>query len=63
MQERIGPLHKTVVAGGGVAGVKAALDRLGLYGGSPRSPLQPADAAKLAVVDGVLEAAALGVSA
>ena len=63
MQERIGPLHKTVVAGGGIAGVKAALDRLGLYGGPPRSPLQPADAAKLAIVDAALEAATLGVSA
>ncbi|WP_420633761.1 dihydrodipicolinate synthase family protein [Candidatus Palauibacter sp.] len=63
MQERIGPLHKRVVAEGGIAAVKAALDRLGLYGGAPRSPLQPADAAKLAVVDAALEAAALGVSA
>ena len=63
MQERIGPLHKRLVAEGGIAAVKAALDRLGLYGGSPRSPLQPADAAKLAVVEAALEAAALGVSA
>ena len=63
MQERIGPLHKRVVAETGIAGVKAALDRLGLYGGAPRGPLQPADAAKRALVDEALEAAALGVSA
>ncbi|MDE2878676.1 dihydrodipicolinate synthase family protein [Candidatus Palauibacter soopunensis] len=63
MQERVAPLHKSLVAEGGIAAVKAALDRLGLYGGVPRSPLQPADAAKLAKVDAALEAAALGVSA
>lgn len=63
MQERIGPLHKQIVAEMGIAGVKAALDRLGLYGGAPRGPLRPADEAKQAAVDTALEAAALGVSA
>jgi len=41
LQERIGPLHRAVVAGTGVPGVKAALDMLGLVGGPPRSPLLP----------------------
>jgi 4-hydroxy-2-oxoglutarate aldolase len=41
-QERIGPLHKRVVAGIGVAGVKYGLDVLGLVGGDPRPPLLPA---------------------
>ena len=34
----------------GVAGVKAALDLVGLYGGPPRPPLQPLGAAELALV-------------
>ena len=57
------PLHKRLVAEGGIAAVKAALDRIGLYGGVPRSPLQPADEARLATVDAALEAAALEAAA
>ncbi len=34
----------------GVAGVKAALDLVGLYGGPPRSPLQQLDEAELAIL-------------
>lgn len=41
LQERVGPLHQTVVGGMGVAGVKHALDLLGLRGGDPRPPLRP----------------------
>ncbi len=41
LQERIGPLHRAVVGGTGVPGVKAALDLLGLVGGPPRPPLLP----------------------
>ena len=41
MQERIGPLHKRVVAGTGVPGLKHGLDLLGLVGGPPRPPLLP----------------------
>ena len=41
LQERIGPLHKRVVAGAGVPGVKHGLDLLGLAGGPPRPPLLP----------------------
>lgn len=40
IQERLSPLHKTVVGGFGVPGVKAALDLLGLSGGPPRDPLR-----------------------
>ncbi len=40
-QERIAPVHKEIVGGMGVPGVKAALDMLGLHGGSPRPPLAP----------------------
>ncbi|MFW6084677.1 MAG: dihydrodipicolinate synthase family protein, partial [Gemmatimonadota bacterium] len=39
LQETIGPLHRAVVAGAGVPGVKYGLDCLGLRGGPPRPPL------------------------
>ena len=41
LQERIGPLHNTVVGGIGVAGVKYGLELLGYHGGVPRPPLRP----------------------
>lgn len=41
LQERMAPLHKEIVAGLGVPGVKFALDLLGLVGGDPRPPLAP----------------------
>ena len=40
LQERVGPVHKEVVAGLGVPGVKAGLDLQGLHGGDPRPPLR-----------------------
>lgn len=39
LQERLGSLHKRVVSGFGVPGIKYALDVLGLAGGAPRFPL------------------------
>lgn len=62
LQERIGPLHKRVVAGLGVPGVKAALDRIGLTGGAPRPPLQRVGPDGRAAVEDALSAAGLGVS-
>lgn len=59
LQERIGPLHRSVVGGLGVPGVKAALDQLGLAGGPPRPPLLPLDAAGRRRVEGALVAAGL----
>ena len=44
-QERLVPLAKAIVAGLGVAGVKAAVDYVGLYGGPVRAPLLPLRAA------------------
>jgi 4-hydroxy-2-oxoglutarate aldolase len=41
LQARITPLGTEIVGGLGVAGVKAALDAVGLAGGPPRSPLLP----------------------
>jgi dihydrodipicolinate synthase/N-acetylneuraminate lyase len=40
-QARLTPLAARIVAGMGVAGVKAALDVVGLAGGAPRPPLRP----------------------
>lgn len=41
LQERIGPVHKEIVGGKGVAGIKVALDLIGQRGGAPRPPLRP----------------------
>jgi 4-hydroxy-2-oxoglutarate aldolase len=59
MQESIAPLHQEIVADMGVAGVKAALDLLGLYGGPPRPPLLPASAERVEAVRRVLDEAEL----
>jgi 4-hydroxy-2-oxoglutarate aldolase len=63
LQDLLGPLHTSIVVGCGNPGVKAALDRLGMYGGPPRPPLAPVNAERAAVVEAALEAAGLGVSA
>jgi 4-hydroxy-2-oxoglutarate aldolase len=59
LQERVGPLHKAVVGGLGVPGVKAGLDLLGLRGGPPRSPLRPLDEKGVGEVRRALERAGL----
>jgi dihydrodipicolinate synthase/N-acetylneuraminate lyase len=41
LQARVAPLHRGIVGGMGVPGVKFALDLLGLRGGDPRPPLRP----------------------
>ena len=41
LQSRLTPLAKIIVGELGVAGVKAAMDCVGLRGGAPRSPLMP----------------------
>jgi 4-hydroxy-2-oxoglutarate aldolase len=41
LQERLGPLDREVVGKLGPAGVKAAMDAVGLYGGPVRAPLAP----------------------
>lgn len=60
LQARLGPLHQSIVVGCGVPGVKAALDRLGMYGGAPRRPLVPAGPDIVARVDAALATAGLG---
>lgn len=39
LQQRLLPVNKAITAKYGVAGLKAALDMLGYFGGEPRSPL------------------------
>ena len=41
LQQRMLPVNKAITAKYGVAGLKAALDMLGYFGGEPRSPLSP----------------------
>lgn len=55
LQELVGPVHKEVVAGLGVPGVKAGLDLLGLHGGDPRLPLRPLPDADRVKVEAALE--------
>ena len=59
IQERIAPVHQQIVGGMGVPGVKAALDLLGLHGGSPREPLQAASKERIEEIRGILAAADL----
>jgi 4-hydroxy-2-oxoglutarate aldolase len=62
-QQRLTPLSGRIVGDMGVPGVKAALDRLGLVGGPPRSPLLPLGAPELAQVAELLRAAELSLAA
>jgi 4-hydroxy-2-oxoglutarate aldolase len=50
-QDRLKPMASEIVAGLGVAGVKAALDAVGLVGGPVRLPLTPLTPAQLQVVE------------
>ncbi len=63
MQERIAPVHQGIVAGMGVPGIKAALDLLGLHGGPPRAPLQPAAEPTVREVRAILTTAELPLTA
>jgi 4-hydroxy-2-oxoglutarate aldolase len=58
-QDRLVPLAREIVAALGVAGVKAALDSIGLPGGPVRPPLLPLSAAERATVTALLRAAEL----
>jgi len=43
LQKKMVPVNKAITATFGVAGLKAAMDMIGLYGGLPRLPLNPLD--------------------
>ncbi len=59
LQERVGPLHKAVVGGMGVPGVKAGLDLLGQRGGPPRPPLRPLPEKRVGELEEALRRAGL----
>jgi 4-hydroxy-2-oxoglutarate aldolase len=63
LQARLTPVAKTIVGELGPAGVKAAMDVVGLKGGHPRSPLQPLSKADLDRVRQLLRDAELSVAA
>lgn len=63
LQSRLTPLAKIIVGELGVAGVKAAMDCVGLRGGLPRSPLMPLNRADLERVRQLLRDAELPVAA
>lgn len=59
-QERLTPLHKEIVGTYGPAGVKCAMDAVGLTGGSVRAPLRDvgeSEAARIAALVGTAELA------
>ena len=58
-QERLKPMASTIVAGLGVAGVKAAMDAVGLAGGPVRMPLRPLGAEQLQAVEALMAPAAV----
>jgi 4-hydroxy-2-oxoglutarate aldolase len=43
LQKKMVTVNKAITATFGVAGLKAAMDMIGLYGGNPRLPLNPLD--------------------
>ncbi len=59
VQERIASVHKEIVGGMGVPGVKAALEMLGLHGGAPRPPLAPLPEGRREEVRKILDRAGL----
>ena len=62
-QARLTPLAKVIVGELGIAGVKAALDAVGLHGGPPRPPLTPLARADAERVRQLLRDAELAVAA
>jgi 4-hydroxy-2-oxoglutarate aldolase len=62
-QARLTPLAARIVAGMGVAGVKAALDQVGLRGGAPRPPLRPLAPPALDVLRELVQTAELAPAA
>jgi dihydrodipicolinate synthase/N-acetylneuraminate lyase len=58
-QAHLAPLAAQIVGGMGVAGVKCALDLVGLSGRSPRAPLRPLGAIQRARIEGLLRVADL----
>jgi 4-hydroxy-2-oxoglutarate aldolase len=54
LQRRVIPINAAITARFGIAGLKAALDMLGYYGGPVRSPLQPITESERETLRGIL---------
>ncbi|MDZ7623956.1 MAG: dihydrodipicolinate synthase family protein [Ignavibacteriaceae bacterium] len=59
IQNRMIPVNKAVTTKFGVAGLKAAMDLLGYFGGKPRMPLEPLSEAQLIELKMILKKASL----
>ena len=59
IQNRMIPVNKAVTAKYGVAGLKAAMDMMGYFGGNPRMPLEPLSEAHLIELKMILKQASL----
>ncbi len=59
LQTYLTPLARSVGGTYGVAGLKAALDLIGYYGGPPRPPLRPAAPQVVDIIRGQLDAAGM----
>ena len=59
VQERVAPLHREIVGGMGIAGIKAAIDSVGLAGGPVRAPLCDLTERDRAKVEALLREAGL----
>ena len=59
IQNRMIPVNRAVTAKYGVAGLKAAMDMMGYFGGSPRLPLEPLKEAQLIELKMILKKASL----
>ena len=57
IQQRLVPANLAVTARFGVAGLKAALDLLGGYGGPPRLPLRPLSDEDRKILENILTTA------
>jgi len=59
LNKKMVPVNKAITATFGVAGLKAAMDMIGLYGGNPRLPLNPLDEQAKQVLKNILIEASL----
>jgi 4-hydroxy-2-oxoglutarate aldolase len=59
IQNKMIPVNKAVTSKFGVAGLKAAMDLLGYYGGPPRLPLEPLNEAQMIEIKIILKTAGL----
>lgn len=59
IQNRMIPVNRAVTSKFGVAGLKAAMDLMGYYGGNPRLPLEPLGEAHLIELKMILKKASL----